>query len=141
VLLKSVLLQNPQSTCEPFSIDFDKSATGVRLQGGRYVSNEWISFGMTLSSSGGLASSNYPRLFNTSSVGNDPDLGSLNEYCTLSGPGKGLEGGPDGAGPNCDPLGTCSLFRTMISRLQFQMTRLMVVPFSLTFHCFSDWIA
>jgi hypothetical protein len=93
------------STCEPFSIDFDKSATGVRLQGGRYVSNEWISFGMTLSSSGGLASSNYPRLFNTSSVGIDPDLGSPNEYCTQSGPGKGLEGGPAGAGPNGDPLG------------------------------------
>jgi hypothetical protein len=60
---------------------------------------------MTLSSSGGLASSNYPRLFNTSSVGIDPDLGSPNEYCTQSGPGKGLEGGPAGAGPNGDPLG------------------------------------
>jgi len=38
-------------------------------------------------------------------VGNDPGLGSPNEYCTPSGPGKSLEGGPLGAGPNCDPMG------------------------------------
>ena len=93
------------STCEPVPVNFDKSAAGVNLMGGRYVSNEWVSLGMTLSTIGGLASENRPRLFNTSSVGNDPDLGSPNEYCTPSGPGKGSEGGPSGAGPNCDPLG------------------------------------
>ena len=29
------------STCEPVPVNFDKSAAGVALEGGRYVSNEW----------------------------------------------------------------------------------------------------
>lgn len=93
------------STCEPVPVNFDKSAAGVTLKGGRYVANQWQSIGMILSTVGGLASENRPRLFNTSSVGNDPDLGSPNEFCTPPGPGVGLEGQPGGAGPNCDPLG------------------------------------
>jgi len=44
------------------------------LKGGSYISNQWASIGMTLSMIGGLASENRPRLFNTSSVGNDPIL-------------------------------------------------------------------
>ena len=52
-----------------------------------------------------------PRIFDTSdpvSVDGkcgDPDLGSPNMRCPNPGPGVGEGGEPDGAGPNCEPLG------------------------------------
>jgi hypothetical protein len=112
VLLKSVLLQNLQALVNLFLSTLTSRRQGSDFRDSRYVSDQWISFGTTaLSSSGGLASTNYPCLFNTSSVGNDPGLGSPNEYCTPSGPGKSLEGGPLGAGPNCDPMGNALIIQ------------------------------
>lgn len=93
------------ATCTPVTVDFGSTANGVALQGGMYVSDEWASIGMSLWTIGGLAGETRPRLFNTSSVGNDPDLGAPNEWCPMPGPGKGVDGKPDGKGPNCDPLG------------------------------------
>lgn len=58
---------------------------------------------------GGIASENRPRLFTTSSAGNDPDVGGPNEKCTPSSPGRSAEGEPSGAGPNSDPLGNESI--------------------------------
>jgi hypothetical protein len=95
----------PPTTCEPITVDFKTSANGVALSGGTYVSNQWASIGLTLSTIGGLAGENRPRLFNTSDVGNDPDLGTPNERCTPPGPGVGIGGEPSGDGPNCDYLG------------------------------------
>lgn len=88
---------------ECVNIDFSKSADGVTLSGGKYVSDQWESLGLSLYASGGRGY--LPRLFNTSSVGNDPDLGSPNEKCTPSGPGRGAGGEPGSDAPNCNPLG------------------------------------
>lgn len=99
-------------TCNPVPINFDYSANGVPLQGGTYVSDQWAALGMSLSTTGGLANENRPRLFNTSDVGNDPDLGAPNKWCTPPGPGKGSGGEPGGAGPNCDPLGNVLIVQT-----------------------------
>ena len=55
-------------------VDFSETAGGIPLDGGDDVEDEWEAYGLTLSAAGGLGS--LPRLFDTSSVGNDPDLGS-----------------------------------------------------------------
>jgi len=90
------------STC--VKVDFRTSAGGKTLSGGEYVDDDWEEYGLTLSAAGGRGS--LPRLFNTSSVGNDPDLGSPNKKCPNSdGPGEGKGGEPDGEGPNCNDLG------------------------------------
>jgi glucose/arabinose dehydrogenase len=72
-----------------------------------YVDDEWKEFGLTLSSLGGYGTR--PRLFDTASIGNedhgDADLGSPNQRCTPSGPGKGEGGEPDAPGANCKYLG------------------------------------
>lgn len=61
-----------------------------------------------MTASGGL--NTLPRLFDTANPGGeggfgDPDLGAPNERCQGGGPGIGEGGEPDGAGPNCSPLG------------------------------------
>ena len=72
-----------------------------------YVDDEWKEFGLTLSSVGGYGTR--PRLFDTAYIGNedhgDADLGSPNQRCNPSGPGKGEGGEPDTPGANCDYLG------------------------------------
>jgi hypothetical protein len=80
------------------------------LEKGEYVDNQYSALGLTLSASGGEGTR--PRVLDTADPGGetpdacgDADLGSPNEACTPSGPGKGKEGKPNGNGPNCNPLG------------------------------------
>jgi hypothetical protein len=86
------------------------------LAGGVYVEDEWETYGLTLSANGGFGS--LPRLFNTSSVGNDPDLGSPNEKCTPSGPGKGEGGQPGSVGANCQFLGNVLIIQDSNKRIK-----------------------
>lgn len=99
----------PHSTCSHAKISFEYSAKGVKLQGGEYLQNEWIEYGLSLSASGGKGL--LPRLFDTS-VYRDPseqdgdaDLGSPNRACRPPGPGSGDGGAPGKEGENCEPLG------------------------------------
>jgi hypothetical protein len=101
----SVYAAPTKSKCIPVTVDFDLSAGNTPLPRGKYVSNEWADYALTLSTMGGLEGESRPRLFNTSIVGNDPDLGSPNSKCNPAGPGIGEGGEPTGAGPNCNPLG------------------------------------
>ena len=89
--------------CEPIKVDFGTSASGEPLQGGLYVENEWMDYGFTLKASGGFGT--LARLFNTSDVNSDPDLGSPNENCEDGGPGIGVGGEPGAPGENCEFLG------------------------------------
>ena len=71
--------------CANAIINFDTLADGTPLSGGRYVKKEWFfPYGLALSASGGFLQ--YPRLFDTSDIGNtdydDSDLGSPNEKCS-----------------------------------------------------------
>jgi len=117
-------------TCQPVAIDFSTSGSGIQLQGGAYVQREWEqAYGLTLYAAGGFGY--LPRLFNTSSVGNDPDLGSPNEWCYPPGPGKGEGGKPSGTDPTATIWAMFSLFRRVTSQSLFQMTTLMAALFSL----------
>ena len=89
--------------CELVKVDFGTSASGDPLQGGDYVENEWKDFGFSLTASGGFG--NVPRIFDTSNVYDDPDLGSPNENCEDGGPGIGVGGEPGAPGENCEFLG------------------------------------
>jgi hypothetical protein len=85
--------------CTLKTVDFNDQPRG------KYVTNEWAAYGLTLSASGGEG--NAPRIFDTSNPGGemdgDLDLGTPNESC--GGPGTG-EGGKKGApGENCEFLG------------------------------------
>lgn len=98
----------PAPACVTITVDFNTDSWGKSLAGGLYVKREWAVLGLTLSTSGGVGS--LPRQFNMANPhGNDDygdyDLGSPNERCSPPGPGKGEGGEPDGAGPNCEPLG------------------------------------
>lgn len=94
-------------SCTETTVDFWRSASGKRLQGGDYVDDEWKELGLTLSSEGGYGT--LPRLFDTRRVGNkyhgDTDLGSPNQRCRGGGPGIGEGGEPDTKGANCEYLG------------------------------------
>ena len=96
-------------TCVNVTVTFDTDADGNPLDPGKYVQNEWSSFGLSLSSTGGEGST--PRLFDTANPRNDDetcgddDLGAPNEACIPSGPGIGEGGVPGAEGENCEPLG------------------------------------
>jgi len=93
------------------SIDFDKLADGSMVEGGLYVSDEWLDeFGLKLSAKGEALSS--PRLWNTSDVGSVSSLGSPNEECSLPGPGSGAGGEPGMPGENCIPLGNVLIIQS-----------------------------
>ena len=91
--------------CDIVTVDFSKAANGTELKGGDYVSNDWLSYGLTLSAEGGRGK--LPRLFDTANPGTeekgDPDLGAPNKGC--GGPGIGLGGERGAPGENCNPLG------------------------------------
>jgi len=93
--------------CANVILDFDTYPDGTPLPGGKYVEKEWAAYGLTLSATGGFL--DFPRLFDTSDIGNpnfgDADLGSPNERCTPSGPGVGEGGEPGEPGENCVPQG------------------------------------
>jgi len=98
----------PPNTCIEKVVDFSEDSDGNALPPGAYIEDEYAAFGLTLSASGGLGT--LPRLFDTANPGGkdgfgDPDLGAPNERCNGGGPGWGEGGEPDGAGPNCNPLG------------------------------------
>ena len=105
--------QTPPATAPPTTdtvrVDFSEDSNGNALPPGAYIGqNEYAAFGLTISASGGLGT--LPRLFDTANPGGkdgygDPDLGAPNERCNGGGPGWGEGGEPDGAGPNCNPLG------------------------------------
>lgn len=85
--------------CTLKTVDFNDQPPG------KYVTNEWAAYGLTLSASGGEG--NAPRIFDTGNPGGeidgDLDLGTPNVSC--GGPGTG-EGGKEGApGENCEFLG------------------------------------
>jgi hypothetical protein len=90
-------------SCVKTTVDFSVSARGTPLGGGLYVDDQWTDYGFYLSSTGGYGTR--PRLFDTSDVGTDPDLGSPNELCYPPGPGIGLAGAPGQTGVNCEYLG------------------------------------
>ena len=95
-------------SCVNATVTFDVDANGNPIAPGKYVQNEWASFGLSLSATGGEGST--PRLFDTANPGSedtcgDEDLGAPNEACTPSGPGVGEGGAPGKAGENCSPLG------------------------------------
>jgi hypothetical protein len=74
------------------------------------VSDEFADFGLALTTKGGLAGESHARILNTCDADNrnDPDVGSPNNKCNPAGPGTVIEveeGGPTGAGPNCESLG------------------------------------
>ena len=96
------------SSCTETILDFEELPDGTPLIGGTYLDSQWLEeYGLTLSASGGF--SDLPRLFNTSSVGDeevgDADLGSPNAKCANPGPGEGVGGEPGMPGENCVPLG------------------------------------
>ena len=95
-------------SCVNATVTFDVDANGNPLAPGKYVQNEWASFGLSLSATGGEGST--PRLFDTANPGSektcgDADLGAPNKRCTPSGPGVGEDGEPGTEGENCSPLG------------------------------------
>jgi len=83
------------------TVDFDD------VPASQFVSNQYLNYGLRLSSSGGFGQ--LPRIFDTrnpvTGQYGDPDLGSPNEHCPGGGPGKGAGGVPSAPGKNCDPLG------------------------------------
>ena len=83
------------------TIDFDDLTTG------EYVSGQYETYGLRLSSQGGFG--NEPRIFDTANpvTGDygDSDLGSPNESCPGGGPGWGAGGIYKAPGQNCQPLG------------------------------------
>jgi hypothetical protein len=90
--------------CNKVNIDFNSLANDIPLQGGRYISTEYLrDYGVKLTASGGL--NDLPRLFNTSLVGSVASLGSPNQECSPSGPGEGKSGAPGQPGENCEPQG------------------------------------
>lgn len=52
--------------CDSIIVDFDTTPDGVPLEGGRYVSDEWVALGMRLYTIGGFESNDRPRLFDAS---------------------------------------------------------------------------
>lgn len=90
-------------SCVKTTINLSVSAQGTPLGGGLYVEDQWADYGFILSSTGGYGTR--PRLFDTSDVGTDPDLGSPNEFCYPSGPGIGQGGASGQIGVNCEYLG------------------------------------
>lgn len=90
--------------CDDVTIDFEKDTSGNSMASGMYIDTEWAGYGLSMSAHGG--SNSAPCLFNTSDIGNDPDLGTPNECCSPVGPGAGVGGEPDKVpSANCDPLG------------------------------------
>ena len=90
--------------CVQTTIDFDTYVDGTPIPGGTYVEDQWLAkYGLRLSASGGFG--NVPRIFNTSDVSDDSDLGSPNQFCDPSGPGVGVGGEPNQPGKNCVPQG------------------------------------
>jgi hypothetical protein len=98
----------PGGGCINVDVDFETDAKGNPLAPGEYLQNEYASYGLILSASGGVGTT--PRLFDSSNPGSqetcgDADLGSPNNACTPPGPGIGNGGRPNQPGANCDPLG------------------------------------
>lgn len=94
-----VVNPGPRAGCELKTVDFNEQPIG------KYLTNEYAAYGLTLSASGGEGSA--PRVFDTGNPGNemegDSDLGTPNQDC--GGPGTG-EGGKRGKlGENCKFLG------------------------------------
>jgi len=91
------------ASCNEVMIDFNTMPGGEVVEPGLYVSDEWVDYGMLLTSTDGKK----VRLFDSlNPTGNDDDLGSPNMRCSPSGgPGKGEGGEPDMEGENCEPLG------------------------------------
>lgn len=99
--LKSPSYLRHLSACETVKVDFDD------LTRGEYVSNQYATYGLILSATGGYGV--VPRAFDTSKPGTaedgDPDLGSPHILCNPSGPGIGSGGRPGSPGENCVPQG------------------------------------
>ncbi len=95
----------PGKACTPVTIDFNNLSDGTTILSGSYLWNEYKDdFGLVLSATGGYL--RFPRTFNTSRAeGDNAYLGSPNERCDPSGPGKGLGGGPGAPASNCESLG------------------------------------
>jgi hypothetical protein len=96
------------SACINTTINFDTLPDGTVVPAGEYISNQWLeAYGISFSSSGGLG--DIPRIFDSTDIGNrmygDPDLGTPNQRCTPSGPGRGEGGEPGERGENCKPQG------------------------------------
>jgi len=93
--------------CDLIKLDFNVDSNGNAVERGRYVKDEWLSYGMTLFAEGGV--NTLPRIFDTSNPGTrregDPDLGSPNKACPGGGPGIGVGGEPGQPGENCSPKG------------------------------------
>lgn len=90
-------------SCSEVMVDFNTIPGGEVIKPGLYVSDEWMDYGMLLSST----DRKKVRLFDSlNPTGNDDDLGSPNMRCSPSGrPGKGEGGEPGMEGENCEPLG------------------------------------
>ena len=102
-----LLVHSVVPTSPPFlfflnaTIGFDTFPDGTPIEGGSYVSSEWLEeYGLTLTASVGV-----PRLLNTSDV-ETTNLGSPNERCDPPGPGVGEGGEPGMPGENCVSQGT-----------------------------------
>lgn len=88
--------------CEDVTIDFDTTPDGEPLEPGLYVSDQWVDYGMLLTASNGKKAILFDSL---NPADKDTDLGSPNERCGSSGPGRGEGGEPDADGENCDAAG------------------------------------
>lgn len=100
--------------CTEIDVDFSVSADGTPVIRGKYVSDNWLRFGLILSAEGGVGDA--PCFFDTASPlckngDGDSDLGALNEACTPSGPGTGIGGVPGVDGENCLPLGNALIIQ------------------------------
>lgn len=93
-----------------FNLDFQKYANGTHITGTPYmpVMEYWDSHGVLIRAFGGTSPGHKARIYDTSStVEPTQNLGSPNEDCDESGPGKGDGGKPTLANGDPNPGANC----------------------------------
>ena len=110
----------PTEVCVEVTIDFQVDGDDFALIRGQYVSDDWFTrYGLTITAAateGGFTPDGQARIFDSSTPGSDPDLGSPNEDCAqlgqVSGPGQGAGGRRGQRGQNCNPLGNLLIIQS-----------------------------